>query len=514
MTGVAIAAPSPAAVEAATAVSADGGNAVDAAIAAVCVATVTEFGITGPMGGGFINVWQPGHEPVVIDANAEMPGRGITADRLGRGLRRFDFDYFGPVTLYGGHASVGTPGLFAGLGHAHRRWARLPWHALINNAAVVARDGFPLGASAAFWLDRAADHLFGWNAECVDYIRQAPDRSRPVAGQIMRSSNLARSFETIARDGVSTLYTGEIAHVITEDMAANEGLISWEDLAAYRVIERPALRARIGEYDVATNPPPSIGGPVLAACLRTLEHRRTGDRISAADIIETLRLVLGYRWSVIDLAEDLTEAGSELIRLLDEAGPQRLSLLSSSPDTVHVSVVDADGMACSITTSCGYCSGYIAPGTGLMFNNALGEAELNRRGFHSMPPGTRIASNMAPTTAHTDAGAVLAVGSPGADRITTALFQVIAALAFDKASLQEAIVHPRIHLAAEAEGVVLRLEAHPAAEKAAQASGLPVILSEGLTMYFGGVGAAARDCDGILHAVGDPRRQAATAVHL
>ena len=249
--------------------------------------------------------------------------------------------------------------------------------------------------------------------------------------------------------------------------------------------------------------------------LRTLEQHHAKGRFSSSDLIETLRLVLGYRWAVVDMAEDLVEAGNELIRLLEHDGPEGLALVSNdprtSPDTIHVSVVDADGLACSITTSCGYCSGYMTPGTGLMFNNALGETELNRRGFHAAAPGTRIASNMAPTTARTDAGAVLSLGTPGADRITTALLQVLARLAFDGASLEEAVLHPRVHLALEDSGLELRVEADEEAEAAAAASGITTRRSEGLTMYFGGVGAAGL-MDGELQAVGDPRREAVVGI--
>lgn len=504
MTDIAVAAPSPAAVEAALAVAAAGGNAVDAAVTAVAVATVTEFGITGPMGGAFINVWQRGAEPFVIDGNTEMPGRGRPQDRFGGGILRFDFDYFGPVTLYGGPGTVGTPGLFKALDHVHRRLGRVPWAETMNPAAHVARTGFPLGQAAAFWLDRAGDHLFGWDPECTAFLRQGGHA--PRAGQIMTNPDLARSFETIARDGADTLYTGEIAHVIAEDMDRRGGLLGLEDLAAYEVVTRPALRARVGRYDVAANPPPSIGGPVLAAMLRTLERRVHGRRATAADRLDALRTVLGYRWAVMDLADDLGEVGAELIRLLDEQGPDGLAAMSNSPDTIHISVVDRDGLACSITTSCGYCSGHVTPGTGLLFNNALGEEELNRRGFHVLPPGSRIASNMAPTTALHDDGTLLAVGSPGADRITTALFQVLSSLAFDEAGAEEAVLHPRIHLAKSNGELEVRLEAEPEAEAAAAAAGLRVDRSEGLALYFGGVGMAGLDEDGTLHAVADPRR--------
>ena len=519
MTGVAVAAPSQAAVDAALAVGDAGGNAVDACIAALVVSTVTEFGIVGPMGGGFVNVWAPGREAVVIDGNVEMPGRERDPGRLGGGIERFVCDYFGPLVVYGGPGTVGTPGMFAALDRAHRRWGALPWREVVQPAAHVAREGYAMGPAAAFWLNRSGPHHFGWDPECVAFLRQGPGSRLPVAGQIMRSSPLAASLEAVAADGVATLYTGELAHAIAADMDERGGLLGLADLAAYEVVERPALRARVGRFDVATNPAPSIGGPVLAALLRTAQASQNGGRVSPADIIEALRVVLGYRWAVIDHADDLEAAGHELMALLESDGPAGLGSLaglSSSPDTIHVSAVDADGLAVSITTSCGYCSGYMTPGTGLMFNNALGEPELNRRGFHVLPPGSRMPSNMAPTTARGDDGSVLSLGTPGADRITTALFTVLTSLALNGDTLEQAVLHPRIHLGITDDGLRLDIEGDEAAEHAAATAarryGLAVSRHEGLTMYFGGVGAARVDANGALDAVGDPRRAAVVGV--
>ncbi len=509
MSGVAVAAPSQAAVDAALAVGEAGGNAVDACIAALVVSTVTEFGIVGPMGGGFVSVWAPGQDPVVIDGNVEMPGRGREPERLGAGIERFECDYFGPLVVYGGPGTVGTPGMFAAIDRAHRRWGEVPWAEVVRPGAHVAREGYRMGPAAAFWLSRSGPHHFGWDPSSVAFLRQGPGGALPVAGQVMRSSELATTLETVATHGVSTLYTGEIAHAIAADMDARGGLLGLADLAAYEVVKRPALHARVGQYDVAINPPPSIGGPVLAALLRVLQASGGGGRVSAGDVIDALRLVLGYRWGVIDHADDLEVAGFEMMRMLDLAGPDGL-VLSNSPDTIHVSTVDSEGMAASITMSCGYCSGYMTPGTGLMFNNALGEPELNRRGFHVLPPGSRMPSNMAPTIARGDDGSTLSLGSPGADRITTALLTVLTSFALNGDSLERAVTHPRIHLGIVEDGLRLDIEGDEEAEAAAAASGLDVARHEGLTMYFGGVGAAYLQADGSLDAVGDPRRAAVT----
>jgi gamma-glutamyltranspeptidase / glutathione hydrolase len=178
-----------------------------------------------------------------------------------------------------------------------------------------------------------------------------------------------------------------------------------------------------------------------------------------------------------------------------------------------VSAVDSDGTACALTASAGYSSGVTVPGTGLLLNNCLGEPELNRHGLHALPPGTRLASNMSPAAARHADGATLSIGSPGADRITTALQQTLTHLLLLGASLQDSIDHPRMHLRVlEGDDVVMEHEPDPDIEAAIAELGWPSNGHEPVAMYFGGVGAALVSPEGDLSAAGDPRRAAATAI--
>lgn len=532
---VAIAAPGSLAVEAGLAQVADGGNAVDAAIAALVTAAVTEPGIVSPMGGAFINVWAPGADPVLLDGNVEMPGRGRSRETFGQGLERIEMGYGGGVTVYGGHGSVATPGMFAALDEAHQRWGRVPWRDLMQPAADAVRQGYPLGSAAAYYLTFSGARLFSWHEDTRAFLHQHDDRRLPTTGAVMRSPELAHTLEAIGAQGAATLYTGELAHLIAQDMAAHGGLISAADLQEYHVIARTPLRTQLGPWDVAVNPPPSIGGPVLTAMLRALVEPLThlapapGNTDDADDpdgllgpacdpqrLITVQRLVLTYRHHLIDMAEDLPAALGTMLATLGTHGSAGLAALPTSPETIHVSTVDSDGLACSVTTSAGYGSGVTTPGTGLMLNGALGEPELNRRGLHVLAPGTRLASNMTPTTARHHDGATLAIGSPGADRITTALLQVLGRFCVDGMSLQEAIDAPRVHVALDAAGQPrVEHEDGPGLRQAAYESGLPYRTHEEIGMYFGGVGATLHRPGGpgdSLLAAGDPRREAATGV--
>ena len=195
--------------------------------------------------------------------------------------------------------------------------------------------------------------------------------------------------------------------------------------------------------------------------------------------------------------------------MLEQARIGDLASILSAPSTSHTSTVDDAGTACAITVSAGYGSGAMIPGTGLWLNNSLGEIELHPGGLHADPPGTRMLSNMAPTVCRRKDGAVLAAGSPGADRITTAMSQVLYRLMGTGATLTDAVGAPRVHVE------VFRGEPVVAAEPGVGDGpfpGLAVRRFDERSMYFGGVQAAMWDRLGGLVAAADPRRDGGTAV--
>ena len=201
----------------------------------------------------------------------------------------------------------------------------------------------------------------------------------------------------------------------------------------------------------------------------------------------------------LDLADDV---GSEAARLVAAARDGSLLARWASASTVHTSVVDDSGNGCAITASSGYGSGEMPQGTGLWLNNCIGEIELNRRGLDAGPPGERLPSNMAPSVARRD-GAVLAVGSPGADRITTAMQQFLINYLQLGMPLHDAIAHPRVHV--DTSGEVINLKAEPGLDL--PEVDLPVSVFPELVMYFGGVGAAVFDADTGFEVAADPRRE-------
>jgi gamma-glutamyltranspeptidase/glutathione hydrolase len=504
---VAVAAPNPAAADAALRAAAQGGGAVDAAVAAMLVAMVTEPGIVSLAGGAYLTVWPAGaRDAVTVDGYVAMPGTGRPDGAPAPVPREVRTDYGGGVTMTAGHPSVATPGALAGLGLAHRQHGTLPWREVVAPAHEAARDGFLLGSAAGYYLPYVRDSLLSWDPETSASVRR-PDGAWLETGDRMAVDGLAGTLELIAGEGARTLYDGALADALVTDMARRGGLVTREDLAAYRPVVRPALGVRTSAWSLRTNPPPAIGGVALAAMLTLCGDRGPGPwgAEDAALLLSAQRRVLQARRDRLDVADD---RGAAAESLLAEVGWQQQP---RSPSTVHVSVVDGAGTACAVTASSGYGSGATVPGTGLWLNNCLGELELNRGG--PLVSGERLRSNMAPTVARHDDGSALAIGSPGADRITTALLQVLVPFVHGAADLQEAIDLPRLHVNhlddGDPDGEV-RVEAEEDVDLAAL--DVPVRRHHRHSMYFGGVGAALVGPDGRLAAAGDPRRAGAVAV--
>jgi gamma-glutamyltranspeptidase/glutathione hydrolase len=506
MSRVAVASSSAFSADAGARVGRLGGNAVDAAIASSLVSMVTEPGIVSLGGGGFVAVWPPDGPPVVIDGYVEMPGRGVSPDRIGGGVRHVHIGYGGGVDTTVGHGSVGTPGTVAALGLAADRYGRLPWKELVEPAWEHAARGFPLPQASYDYLKYSHERIFGWCQGSYEAIHTPEGELRKV-GETIVVPGLADSLRTIAEQGPDTFYEGEIARIIVHDSAENGGLLTAEDLHAYRALIREPLEVEIQEWRIATNPPPALGGAALAAMLLLMERAPpgTGRLENLEGLIQVQGAVLDYRRRRMEQSDDIEAEVSGLLRAAAEGD---LESLTRAPSTVHTSTVDENGLACAITVSFGYGSGVVPPGTGIVMNNCLGEIELNPRGLHAWSPGTRLPSNMAPSVGRRSDGAVLAIGSPGASRITTAILQVLARFLYAGMPLPDAVAAPRLHVehargamrVAYEEGLDVGALPHPSRH------------FDEHSMYFGGVGAALWDPKLGFTLAADPRRQGGTAI--
>ncbi len=482
MTRFAVAAPNRAAADAAADVARAGGTAVDAAIAAALVAMVNEVGLVSLSSGGFVAV-QPAAGPAyTVDGWMDRPGLGRTVEAPAARTWDVITEYGGGVTITIGPGSVATHGSLAALGEAHARDGRLPWRELVAPAVDVARGGFPLGSASRFYLRYVHETVFGWDDSSRAALHDAAGR---LTEDRVVVPDLAGTLEHIASAGPRSLHEGDLAHLVARDVQDRGGLLGPADLAAYVPVVRTPLTTRVGAWSLATTPPPSVGGVVVASMLRLLDdYPRAGwDADDVAHLVRVQRAVLGHRREVLEVAADLDDASHVW---LDRVDADHRAVLESG-STAQVSVTDADGAACSITVSSGYGAGMIAAGTGIWLNNCLGEQELNPPG-RRVVAGSRLLSNMAPTVGRHDDGSTLAIGSPGADRITTAIVSALAGFVSGGLDLADAVAHPRVHV------------------HRAGLADEDVRVEDELSMYFGGVGAALTTADGVLEAVADPRR--------
>jgi gamma-glutamyltranspeptidase/glutathione hydrolase len=436
----AIAAGHPLTASAGAEVLAAGGNAVDACICAAFVAFVTEGPLTGPAGGGFFLVHEPGSPPVALDCFFAVPARTLGAMEE----VVIDFADAGTQSFHVGEGSVAVPGLVHGLAEAHRRYCSRPWHALVEPAVTIARDGFVRDEARAFLHEILAGILL------------RTDAGRRVYGEPERvvTSELVPTLERIRDVGVEA-----VAELLPE-LAA--------DLASYEVVEGAPLTGAVLGRDVAATPAPSLGGRIVVDVLEALSASVRGD--------------------VGDVARAVADA-------YGRTGSGRLT------GTTHISVVDGSGLAAALSTTLGSGSGVFRGGSQL--NNMLGELDVI--GLEPRAPGRRLPSMMTPTIVLERGRPRLVLGSAGSVRLAGAIAQVVWNVVHGELSVEEAVGAPRLHV--EGSQLQLEGGWPGDAAAALESTGpWTVVRWADRNLYFGGVAAVEVLPDGSMAAAGDPRR--------
>ncbi|MDX1404207.1 MAG: gamma-glutamyltransferase [Woeseiaceae bacterium] len=501
---VAVAASSQDAADAGAEIAEQGGNAVDCAIAAAMYSINTEPGVCALAGSAFVTVWPAGEDPLTIDGNVAIPGMGLAEDFQPEAESVY-MEYGGGVETFVGCASVAVPGTPAALHLASQRFGRVEWRQLLQPVIRATRKGFALPAACNYYLGYSGDVIFGRSEAGHGALHDDDGKVIETGGAIL-VPQLADSLTAIAEGGSEVFYTGELGRAIAEHVQKGGGFLSLQDLENYQPLVRDSLMTRLGNWQIASNPPPAVGGAVLAAMLIAFDKHPISrwDDDAVRQLLRVQQAALSYRRGTLDLSDDVAK---DVATLLELAKSGELLSRRSSSATVHTSAVDDSGLACAITASSGYGSGEMPAGTGLWLNNCFGEIELNRRGYDAAPPGKRLPSNMAPSVARTE-GRILAMGSPGADRITTALQQFLINHLQLGQGLAEAIAHPRLHL--EIDGAKLNIAVEPGLD--IPPSDVPITRYPDISMYFGGVVAALFDSQSGFVAAADPRREGGTRI--
>jgi len=479
--------------EAACGILGAGGNAFDAAVAAGFAAAVAEPALTSLGGGGFLLARTAQGQSVLFDFFVDTPGQGLPASGLDPHFLPVTVRFPGSEQIFNvGMGSVAVPGTLKGYLHVHRRLGRLPLAEVLAPAIQLAREGLAINAKQAYFLDLLTPIM---TLTTVGRALFEPSGAYLREGDVLRNPALAAFLETLPHDGEREFYQGELAQRIDRDMREGAGWLTAADLAAYRVIERESLTIDYRGCRLLTNPPPSLGGALIALSLRLLEARQV------ADLGFGSHAHLALLTAVMEEVDRRRAAGSPSPSAMDEAGfAQSLQRVRTAcGGTTHISVCDAQGNAASMTTSNGEGSGCFAAETGIMLNNMMGEDDLHPEGFHGSPPGVRVASMMAPSLLLAGDRLRLVLGSGGSKRIRSALVQVISNVVDFGFDLRAAVEAPRLHW----DGRQVQLE--PGFDPAALASlagRWPFNCWAVRDVYFGGVHAVTPEGEG----AGDSRR--------
>ena len=445
----------------------EGGNAVDAAIAAAFVLAVTEPRAGNIGGGGFMVYRSASGEAVAYDFRETAPAKASPTMFLRDG--RYDADLH-----HRSYLSIGVPGTVAGLHLAWTEHGTLPWRRLVEPAVELARDGFPVSVALARSLSGVLDSMQRYPASVAQFSKNGEPY---LPGEILRQPDLARTLSRIAEQGPAGFYEGETARLIAEDMQNRGGLIGQDDLRAYRAKARPPIRATYRGYEILSMPPPSSGGTALAEMLNVLEGFDLealgfGSAQSIHVIAETMRRAFADRaqhlgdsdfnpdMPIERLTSKAYATGLRETISLEHASvstPTTFAWPLESAETTHLSAVDEqrNAVALTYTLESGYGSKSVVPGAGFLLNNEMGDFNAgpdltDENGLigttpNLAAPGKRMLSSMTPTIVTKNDSLAMVTGTPGSRSIiNTVLLTILNVVDFGM-NAQEAVDAGRFH---------------------------------------------------------------------
>jgi len=443
----------------------NGGNAVDAAVAAAFALAVVHPAAGNIGGGGFLLVRSARGTAAVYDFREAAPAAATPKMFFVAGA-------YDPERHHRSHLSVGVPGTVGGLQLAWRDCGQLPWKEVLQPAIGLARDGFMVSEGLARSLRAVLPQLKRSPAALAQFTHNGEPYEM---GDVLKQPDLARTLERIADKGAREFYGGETAELIVKEMRAGGGLITLEDLRRYQVYRRPPLRGSYRGYEVLTAPPPSAGGVTLLQCLNVLEDldvsaMGVGSARYVHYVSEALRRAFADRARYLGDPDQVKDMPVE--RLISKAyaaelrqsirddrasvsSPERFDRPKESAETTHLSAVDADRTAVSLTYTLedSYGSKIVVPGAGFLLNNEMGDFNagpgltdvtgLVGTAPNLAGPGKRMLSSMTPTIVVKEGKPLLVLGSPGAQTIpSTVLLTLLNVVDFGM-NAQEAVDQPR-----------------------------------------------------------------------
>ena len=459
------------ATEIALAILKEGGNAIDAAVAAGFALAVTQPR-SGNIGGGGFMLYSSGNTDAVtaIDYREKAPSNAYETMFLNdmgnsdQRLSRFS------------HLSAGVPGTVAGFTLALEKYGTMSLAQVLQPAINLAKNGFAVPNRFVEGIAARKKVFDKWPASKTKFFKQ--DGSSYQAGEIFKQPDLAKTLQLIADQGAAGFYSGETARLIVSEMQKHGGLISYDDLANYRAVIRQPVHGTYRGFDVYSMSPPSSGGTHIVQILNILEQypiteyghnsaqtihlmaeamrRAYADRASYlgdSDFISVPIKGLTSKTYAKTLVKNIQLEKATSSVEIKAGNPQHYE----SPETTHFSIVDqfCNAVSNTYTLNFSYGSGIVVAGTGFLLNNEMDDfsakpGAANAFGLiggeaNKIEPNKRMLSSMSPTIVKQAGKNFLVTGSPGGSRIISTTLQVIMNVIDHKMNVQTAVNSPRIH---------------------------------------------------------------------
>ena len=443
-------------------------NAADVMITSIVTSMVTDLGVVAPTSSGLLTLYDgKTNKSHTIDGYFVSP----------KSFKGNDHEEHRVVLTYGGHVETckgantfAVPGIYKILDFLYQNYASLPLDKLLEFPIKIAKNGFKLTQPTKDYFQHSLEPIFMWH----DYSKIILENvANNIDNAIVKLDKLSDSLSHLANEGFNDFYEGDVSKEILKTIKQEGGHVTSEDFENYKLIEDSKFNFSYKNLNLTGHAGPSIGGLMV---LKYIEELNKGKTIqSLIDVYKTRKNnyeFFGDRQTIIK---------------------QEILNLSRSSSTIQVNTSDDLNNHFSITFSSGYGSGVLCPNTGMYFNNSLGEIELNPQGFLGDTKGDRLISNMSPLVIKTDDG-ITTIGSPGADRISSAIAQVLINYSMNN-DWKKAIDAPRFHV--NGDGTVR-------AEPGSLEIDKNITITEEYDMYFGGVCVSGLNKSVFSH--GDKRR--------
>ncbi|MBK6991093.1 MAG: gamma-glutamyltransferase [Chitinophagaceae bacterium] len=444
-----------------------GGNAVDAAIATQLALAVVYPAAGNIGGGGFLVGRLSNGELISIDYREKAPGaatRDMYIDETGKA--RTDLSQ-------NGHLAGGVPGTVSGLFTSHQ-YAKLPFSKLIQPAIDLAEKGFAITSGEARAFNSIQESLKKYNSVMPAFVKQTPWKE----GDTLIQTDLANTLKRIQKNGAAGFYEGETANLIVAEMKRGNGIISLGDLKNYKAKPRTPQTFNYKGYKIVGMGMPSSGGLLMAQMMKMIEGRGI-DKMGFHSVQAVQLMTEVQRRAYADRAEYMGDADhyNVPVEMLasdkylkermksyknDKATPSteikpRIDIDSESEETTHLSVIDKEGNAISVTTTLngGYGSKTVIGGAGFFLNNEMDDFSIkpgvpNMFGAvggdaNAIKPGKRMLSSMTPTLVLKDDKPFIVVGTPGGTTIPTQVFETLVNILDFNMSTEDAVYKPKFH---------------------------------------------------------------------